>query len=105
MLGYETHLYYYWLDSPEMAIRRVALRVKSGGHFVPDATIRQRYARSAKNFFELYQEHADWWEVYDNTYGQRELIGCGQRGDDQAVEELRWSEFRRSAGYDSDDTN
>ena len=46
--GYEVLLYYYWLDSPELAISRVAQRVRNGGHFVPDEDIRRRYARSAK---------------------------------------------------------
>ena len=31
VLVYETHLFYYWLRSPELAISRVAARVKSGG--------------------------------------------------------------------------
>ena len=100
MLGYETHLYYYWLDSAEVAIGRVAMRVQSGGHFVPDATIRQRYSRSVRNFFELYRQHADVWEVYDNTHGQRELLACGSCDDELIGDELTWSEFRRSGGYD-----
>ena len=100
MLGYETHLYYYWLESPEMAIRRVALRVASGGHHVPDATVRQRYKNSVQNFFELYQKQADCWEVFDNTYGQRKLIGCGVRDEDMDTEEPSWSLFLRSGGYD-----
>jgi predicted ABC-type ATPase len=54
--GYEVRLYYYWLDSPNLAIGRVVSRVQSGGHFVPDDTIRQRYARSVRNFFELYRQ-------------------------------------------------
>src|SRR5687768_16769644 len=37
--GYEVYLYYYWLDRPDLAIARVAARVRSGGHFVPDDTI------------------------------------------------------------------
>ena len=100
MLGYETHLYYYWLDSAEVAIRRVAQRVALGGHFVPDQTVRQRYAKSVRNFFELYREHADCWEVYDNTDGQRKLIGCGVRDEDMVTEEPSWSLFLRSGGYD-----
>ena len=39
--GYRVHLFYFWLRSSEMAIRRVADRVQAGGHFVPDETIRR----------------------------------------------------------------
>ncbi len=94
--GYEVFLYYYWLRSPELAIRRVADRVNAGGHFVPDVTVRQRYARSVANFFDLYRPHTDWWEVYDNSDGERVLLACGA-GDDEAVEsEPVWDTFRRS---------
>ena len=74
VLGYETYLFYYWLRSPELAIRRVADRVKSGGHFVPDEDIRRRYARSVRNFIELYRPVADFWTMYDNTEGDRHLL-------------------------------
>lgn len=58
-MGYEVFLYYYWLNSPDIAIARVALRVQAGGHFVPDTDIRRRYARSVRNFIELYRPIAD----------------------------------------------
>lgn len=95
--GYEVYLYYYWLSSPELAIQRIASRVKSGGHFVPDATVRQRYSRSVRNFFDLYREHADYWEVYDNSYGQRELIAIGSIDDESIGDEAIWDAFKRSA--------
>jgi predicted ABC-type ATPase len=52
--GYEILLFYFGLDSIDLAIARVATRVLRGGHHVPDATIRQRYDRSIRNLFELY---------------------------------------------------
>lgn len=98
-VGYEVNLYYYWLDSPDLAIRRVAERVKAGGHHVPDATIRQRYTKSERNFLDLYRQHADMWEVYDNSCGGRNLLALGQT--DVKVEvgdEDLWQLFLRSAG-------
>ena len=90
-------LYYYWLRSPELAITRVAQRVQAGGHFVPDADIRRRYARSVRNFLELYRPLADWWEVMDNTDGDRVLLAAGcQDGFDVETEEA-WDAFERSA--------
>jgi predicted ABC-type ATPase len=96
--GYEVYLYYYWLDKPELAIARVSARVRSGGHFVPDDTIRQRYARSVRNFFELYRQHADQWEVYDNSHGQRYLIAIGSPDEELIGDEVRWASFRQSGG-------
>ena len=98
-LGYEVSLYYYWLNSPDLAITRVAARVRSGGHFVPDATIRQRYTRSVGNFFELYRPVCDYWEVYDNTLSQRELLAVGSPDDEAIGDEARWDDFKRSADH------
>jgi predicted ABC-type ATPase len=83
-----------------MAISRVAVRVQQGGHFVPDDTIRQRYARSVRNFFELYRPVCDWWEVYDNSYGQRTLLGLGSADEELIGDEATWQLFRRSGGYE-----
>ncbi len=95
--GYQVHLYYYWLRSPELAIARVAARVQSGGHFVPDDTIRQRYARSASNFFKLYRMLADVWEVYDNSNGTRVPIATGSLEQQEIVDADLWDLFQRSA--------
>lgn len=98
--GYEVHLYYYWLDSYQTAVGRVASRVESGGHHVPADTIRQRYTRSIRNFLDLYRSLADVWEVYDNTVGQRKLIAFGSTDEELVVDESLWDAFRRSGSHD-----
>lgn len=65
--GYLFHLTFLILDSPELAISRVAERVKMGGHSVPEATIRRGFEAGLKNFFRLYKPLADSWQMYDNT--------------------------------------
>jgi predicted ABC-type ATPase len=47
--GYRIHLFYFWLNSADLAIARVAARVKKGGHDVPAATIYQRYDRGIRH--------------------------------------------------------
>lgn len=41
--SYETNLYFLALVNPEIGIRRVAERVRSGGHDVSESTIRERF--------------------------------------------------------------
>ncbi|MBS1812668.1 MAG: zeta toxin family protein [Acidobacteria bacterium] len=65
--GYDVHLIYLWLRSPEIAIARVQERVRAGGHDVPESTIRRRYKRGAENFFALYESLATSWSVYDHS--------------------------------------
>lgn len=60
-------LIFLWLKNVELAIFRVNERVKSGGHSVPESTIRRRYAAGLKNFFNLYSPLAESWQFYDNS--------------------------------------
>src|SRR4051812_40617686 len=84
--GYRAHLVYFWLESAELAVARVAERVKMGGHRVPEGTIRTRYGKSIRNFFRLYMPLADSWRVYDNSgdAGPR-LVAHGGAGEAETV--------------------
>jgi predicted ABC-type ATPase len=73
--GYTVHVLYFWLDSPELAIQRVARRVLSGGHSIPEETIRRRYERGRQNLIELYLPLADSWMVFDSSRNPPELVG------------------------------
>jgi predicted ABC-type ATPase len=72
--GYMINLIYFWLQSPELAIARVRRRVESGGHNIPEDTIRRRYERGRKNLIELYLPLCHRWIVYDNSNPTLQLI-------------------------------
>lgn len=97
--GYEVYLLYYWLNSPELAINRVAERVRAGGHHIPDATIRQRYAKSVRNFFELYRPVVTEWRVYDNTEKLSRLIAFGTGDREHILDGDTWLDIERSADH------
>lgn len=65
--GYEIHLVFLWLSSAELAIERVADRVRSGGHDIPEITVRRRYRKGLRNFFGLYQPLTSTWRLYDGS--------------------------------------
>ena len=100
--GYAIHLFYYWLESPDLAIDRVADRVRAGGHHIPEDTIRRRYSRSVRNFLELYRPVADTWQVYDNSGSRRKsrLIAINNGFFDTILHKDRWELFNRSASND-----
>lgn len=78
--GYIFHLVFLWLPSEEFAIARVAERVRMGGHNVPEETIRRRYHKGMKNFFQLYKQLVDTWLFYDNSVaGSPKLLASGGR--------------------------
>jgi predicted ABC-type ATPase len=72
--GYEFHLFFLWLQNPEIAIQRVQERVRMGGHHIPEEVIRRRYRKGVYNFFDLYQSIADNWSVYDNSESGKPLL-------------------------------
>jgi predicted ABC-type ATPase len=73
--GYLVHLLYFWLENADLAVMRVAERVRLGGHNIPEATIRQRYMRSLENLFRMYLPVVTSWEVYDNSHsGVAQLV-------------------------------
>lgn len=51
----------------ELALQRIAARVRQGGHEVPRADVVRRFNRSWKNFRLIYRELADLWAIYDNA--------------------------------------
>ncbi|BAY30502.1 hypothetical protein NIES2107_23470 [Nostoc carneum NIES-2107] len=65
--GYTINLIYFWLQSIELAIERVAARVASGGHSIPENVIRRRYQQGQKNLISLYLPLCDGWMIYDNS--------------------------------------
>ncbi len=76
--GYRFYLFFFWLPSPEIAVQRVAQRVLSGGHHIPEPIIRRRYEAGLHNFFSLYRPLANTWRMYDNTHaGNPQVIAKG----------------------------
>jgi predicted ABC-type ATPase len=88
--GYVCHLTFFWLPGADMAVQRVAHRVASGGHSIPEDVIRRRYERGLENFFNVYSLVADTWVVADNTrypgrIVARRKIGTGIQIEDNAL--------------------
>lgn len=78
--GYEFHLLFLWLNTAELAIQRVAERVRNGGHSVSEDIIRRRYSRGLDNLLQLYIPLADTWVVYDNSgAGSPLLVASGEK--------------------------
>lgn len=75
--GYAVHLFFLWLSSPDLAVQRVADRVRSGGHDVPADTIRRRYRVGIRNLFSLYQPIVTTWAVYDCSGLKSQLVAEG----------------------------
>jgi predicted ABC-type ATPase len=72
--GYQIEIHYLWIPSPSLAIRRIAQRVKMGGHSVPDADVKRRFSRSLTHFLEIYAPLADGWTFRNNSVQPASLL-------------------------------
>lgn len=72
--GYHVTLIFLSLPSRDMAIERIAERVRQGGHAVPETVIRRRFATGRRNFDELYRNLVDDWVEYDNSSAEPRII-------------------------------
>ena len=75
--GYRVRLIFLSLSSPEIAIARVAARVKQGGHNVASVVVRRRFESGLRNFQEIYRDLVDTWERYDNSSSNPRLVLSG----------------------------
>jgi predicted ABC-type ATPase len=95
--GYDVHIYYLRLPSPDLAVARVRRRVETGGHDVPEPIIRRRFWKSLVNFDRLYRPVTTAWRLYDaSALGGRPLIAHGTgTGEPVILNAPTWREIHR----------
>ena len=83
--GYIVRLLFFWLNSPELALQRIAERVAKGGHNIPEPIVRRRYVAGINNLFRLFMSEVDSWEIYDNSVFPAIHIATGGKGDETSI--------------------
>jgi len=77
-LGYRIVLYFLSLQNVELALLRVAERVKQGGHNIPEAVIRRRFEGGLSKFEQYYKSAVNEWTHYDNSSNELILLNAGE---------------------------
>ena len=92
--GYEIHLLFVALNSPEKSITRIRTRAERGGHFIPDVDVKRRYTRSLANLVEAIRL-ADIARIYDNSGDEHRAILMARSGVVlwRTTPLPRWAEF------------
>jgi predicted ABC-type ATPase len=75
--GYHVKLIFLSLPTVDLAVARVAARVKQGGHNIPENVIRRRFDSGLKNFYNIYRTLVNSWVLYDNAGIIPHLIASG----------------------------
>ena len=82
--GYAVVIVFLFLKSPEVCIARVRNRVMAGGHDVPAEDIVRRFYRSKRNFWGVYKNLVDKWDLFYNSGENLQEVASGL-GDEVAV--------------------
>jgi len=65
--NYLITIIFVYLNSPEVSIDRIRVRVSKGGHHVPDMDVRRRFERGINNFWNIYRSESDHWILVNNS--------------------------------------
>ncbi|MBI4712776.1 MAG: zeta toxin family protein [Planctomycetes bacterium] len=94
--NYRIEIIYIFVESIEEAIRRVDIRVKKGGHPVPEEDIKRRFTRSKVNFWNMYRPMADNWRIFLNSKDEFLQVATGEKNELQIIDEVNFSLFKES---------
>lgn len=92
--GYAAHVIFLWLESDELAVKRVAFRVEQGGLGIPSPIIRRRFGKGLYNLVHHYMPIADSWQIYDNSSDMPQLIAAMQNNVITVTQEDTWNRIK-----------
>lgn len=93
--GYKIILVYFWLNSTGLAIERIKLRVKKGGHNIPVNVVKRRYQRGLQNLFRKFLPLSDYWLIFDNSKTIPVLVAEGNKKVEEFVyNHETWSQIK-----------
>lgn len=94
--GYRVCLFFLWLPSADLAVARVANRVRQGGHNIPEAVIRRRFDAGLRNLFSLYQPQLDAWWLLDASQLPPTTIASEEDGESNIVRVETYNQIQSS---------
>ena len=99
--GYKITLLFLWLPQQAMAIKRVELRVKSGGHNIPTEVIKRRYKKGIVNLFDDFMGWCHYWTIIDNSAKSFKFVADGEEKSDTNIlniyDNAKWQTIQKQA--------
>jgi predicted ABC-type ATPase len=96
--GYKVHLFFLWIPTVEVALARIADRVRRGGHNVPGKVVRRRFRKGIRHLFTLYRPLLDLWMLFDNSGVPPRLVAREEVGELCVLDRKLFTEMREAAG-------
>ena len=96
--GYFVTLVFFWLESIDLAIQRVKMRVSEGGHNISEETIIRRYKMGITNLVKMYIPVCDYWIVVNNSQSPFYLIAEGLKNIElEIIDPTIWNKIKTLA--------
>lgn len=92
-LGYQVVLIYSYLDNPVLCENRIKIRVLNGGHNIPKEDIIRRFYRSKENFWKIYKNLVDEWNLFYNGSSEYILVAQCSNNEIAIFSENLYTEF------------
>lgn len=96
--GYQLHLFFLWIPNVQIALSRIADRVKRGGHQIPEPVVRRRFTRGIRHLFTLYRALLDSWVIFDNSGSFPHLIAAGGPTETKILDRHVFDKIKTQAG-------
>lgn len=93
--GYTVTIVFIFLKSSEMSVARVRNRVEAGGHHVPTEDVVRRFYRSKRNFWHIYRDLADRWNLFYNSGEHPQEVAFGERNQFTVIDQEAFELFMR----------
>lgn len=90
--GYKVILYFVFVKSIPLSLKRIRNRVKHGGHDIPKEVVKRRFKRTFSNFVKLYSPMADEWYIIDNSK-KSVLIAQKRNKKEKIIDKSRFSNY------------
>ena len=90
--GYKIILYFVFVSSIHISLKRIKNRVKHGGHDIPKEIVKRRFKRTFENFITLYAPLADEWYIIDNSNNAIE-IAHKKKGKEKVFNDKKFKKY------------
>jgi predicted ABC-type ATPase len=72
--GYTVTIYFLFVNSVDLSLKRIKQRVSEGGHNIPKSAVLRRQSRCFENFWNLYRPLAGDWYLFNNSGKSPKLV-------------------------------
>jgi len=92
--NYVLYTIFIFVASGQEAVLRIRVRIKKGGHPVPEEEIHRRFQRSKTNFWNLYRKEMDHWQIHLNSKDELTPVAFGAGEEMQVMNQRAFHLFK-----------